>query len=222
VGGDVASLSTAVIGLGSGGPKVALAWSDARGESATGFADIYFAIVSGRDPGKVISPERAVIKTSLHSHDPFVVARGDGGALVGWLEDDPSSNEMLQLTGAADWGAYVSRVDGTGALVMPPTKVAIDAALGAGVVTGAGADCSAIATGSGNCRLALAWSAAQGISILGGALQGSTLSTAHAIWSYRGAPTQEVTPAVAGGSVFFGEDGMEVDDGKVRRLGVVW
>jgi hypothetical protein len=210
-----------VIGLGSGGPKVAIAWSDARADAATGFADVYFSIVSGRDLGKVISPERAVIRTTLHSHDPLVVARGDGGALIGWLEDDPSSNEMLQLVGAPDWGAYLARIDGTGALVMPPTKLGVDATLGNGVVTGIGADCSAISS-SGGCRVALAWSASQGIGILGGALNGSTLTPARMIWSYRGAPTQEVTPAVAGSAIFFGEDGMEVDDGKVRRLGVGW
>ena len=163
------------------------------------------------------------MKSKLHSHSPVVATRGDGTATLAWLEDDPQATELLNLTGKLDWGAYVARVDATGAAVQAAIPIAIDPALGPGVVTGVALDCAA-ATNA--CRAALAWGAADGIGLLAAtipvAAPSDAFGPARAVWSYRGAPTQEVAPALAGGAAYLCEDGLEKDDGRVRRLAIGW
>ncbi len=109
--------------------------------------------------------ERSLVETKTHSHALTVAARGDGGAIVGWLEDDPSSTEMLEYDGKAGWGAFVARVDAGGFVVQAPGLVPIDPSVGHGVPTNIVADCS------GACRLvlgfAIAWATREGMALLG-------------------------------------------------------
>ena len=221
-GGDVSDLVLATNGIGSAGSRVVAAWSDARDDLQTGFADIFVTIVSGKDPSKVIVSERALQKSKLHSHNPVVSTRPDGSTVFAWMEDDPQATEILELTGKPDWGAYVARLDPTGGVALPATQLAIDPQLGKGVVSGVALDCSGT-SGASPCRLALAWSDRQGIAVLGAALPASgAMPAARAVWAYVGAPTQEVAPALVGNAVYLCEDGLEKDDGRVRRLAVAW
>jgi len=216
-GGDVSDVSLATVGIGSSGPKVVAVWSDARDDAVGGFGDIFTTTLAAKDLGKPLVAEHVLLKTKTHSHNPTVVSRGDGGALIGWLEDDPSASEMLELSGRPDWGAYFARIDQSGAIVQPPTPIAVDPALGKGVVSGIAADCPS----STSCRLSLAWSDREGIALLG-AILSTSLTPARAVWSYHGAPTQEVAPALVGSGAYLCEDGLEKDDGRVRRLSISW
>jgi hypothetical protein len=221
-GGDVSDLVLATNGIGSAGARVVASWSDARDDLQTGFGDIYVAIVSGKDPSKVIVSERALQKSKLHSHNPVVSTRPDGSTVFAWMEDDPQATEILELTGKPDWGAYVARLDPSGGVALSATQLAIDPQLGKGVVSGVALDCSGTSAAS-PCRLALAWSDRQGIAVLGSALPASgALPAARSIWAYVSAPTQEVAPALVGSAVYLCEDGLEKDDGRVRRLAVAW
>ena len=62
----------------------------------------------------------------------------------------------------------------------------------------------------------------EGIQILGAPLPATGSPPARPVWSYHGAPSQEVAPAVVGGQIFLCEDGLEKDDGRVRRLSLSW
>jgi len=160
------------------------------------------------------------VKSKLHSHSPVVATRADGTATIAWLEDDPQATELLNLAGKPEWGAFVARIDEKGAAVQPAIPIATE---GPGVVTGVALDCTAA---SNSCRVALAWGAADGIALLAGTLPMTAPPEAYggvrSVWSYRGAPTQEVAPALAGGAAFLCEDGLEKDDGRVRRLAIGW
>jgi len=207
-------------GVSPSGPRVLAAWTDAREDPQTGFGDIWFTVVDGKKPNEAIVTERALVKSKLHSHSPAVATRGDGSATIVWLEDDPQATELLDLSGKPDWGAYVARIDANGQAVQPAIPVAIDAP---GVVTGVALDCTASTT---TCRLALAWGASQGIALLALTIPmiapPESYGPVRSVWSYRGAPTQEVAPALAGGAVYLCEDGLEKDDGRVRRLAIDW
>lgn len=212
IAGDVSDLSLAMLGQ-----KVVAVWSDAREDATHGYADVYYTVLTPKDIKPVVA-EKSLAKTKTHSHYPVVVPRGDGGALIAWVEDDPSSSEFLELTGRDGWGAKIARIDAQGMVVQSITEVPIDPALGKGVATGVSIDCP---TGATSCRVAVAWAAKEGIAILGSML-GNTIAPARVVWSWYGAPSQEVAPAVVGGSVFACEDGLEKDDGRVRRLSVAW
>ena len=220
--GDVSDLTLAIDGLANGTPRVLAAWSDARDDLTTGFGDIYFTIVSGKDPSKALVAERALTKTRLSSHAPVVSTRADGGATFAWIEDDPQATELLELTGKPEWGAYVARLDASGTIVQGATRIEIDAALGAGVVTGVALDCVAPGAPPGTCRTALAWAAREGVGMLVATVGNGVFGPARMVWSFRGAPTQEVAPALVGSAAYLCEDGLEKDDGRVRRLAIAW
>jgi hypothetical protein len=220
---DLADVSLATIGTSAQGPKVALVWSDARDNASTGYADIWMTIVGSRDL-KALVPEHALVRTTMHSHSPVIAARGDGGAIVGWLEDDPNATEMIALTGKDDWGAFVARIDGTGNLAQQMTPVALDPALGKGIVSGVAVDCPPLppqAAMTPVCRVALSFGDKEGVTILTTTLS-PTPPAARVLWSYRGAGSQEASPALAGNAIYLCEDGLEVDDGRVRRLAVTF
>jgi hypothetical protein len=158
------------------------------------------------------------MKTRTHSHGPVAATRPDGSAMIAWLEDDPQATEIMELTGKPDWGAYVARIDAAGNVVAPATQVPLETSLGKGIVQGVALEC---VTG-GVCRVALAWGAPQGVALLGSTIGASGATPAHPIWSYYGAPTQEVAPAIVGNGAFLCEDGLEKDDGRVRRLVIGW
>ncbi|MBK7397641.1 MAG: hypothetical protein IPJ34_15440 [Myxococcales bacterium] len=213
-GGDVTDLAIATVGNQEGG-RILLAWSDARRDAAHGFADPFFTIVSAKDLKTVVS-ERSLVETKTHSHALTVAARGDGGAIVGWLEDDPSSTEMLEYDGKAGWGAFVARVDAGGFVVQAPGLVPIDPSVGHGVPTNIVADCS------GACRLLLGFADKEGVAVLGSTVVPAGGSPARLVWSFRGPSTQELSPALLGNVAFLCEDGWEKDDGRVRRLSLSW
>jgi hypothetical protein len=218
---DLADVALATIGTSAQGPKIALVWSDARDNASTGYADVWMTIIGSRDL-KAIVPERALVRTTMHSHSPVIAARGDGGAIVGWLEDDPNATEMISLTGKPDWGAFVARIDGNGNLAQQMSPIALDASLGAGIVSGVAVDCPPLppqAALTPVCRVALSFGDKEGISVLATTLS-PTPPAARIVWSYRGAGSQEASPALAGNAIYLCEDGLEVDDGRVRRLAV--
>lgn len=212
VAGDVSDLSLATMG-----PRVVAVWSDARDDATHGYADVFFTVINPKDL-KAASSEKPIAKTKTHSHYPVAVTRGDGGALIGWVEDDPSSSEFLELTGRASWGGKLARIDAQGVITQAITDVPVDPSLGKGVVTGISVDCAA---GPASCRVALAWAAKEGLVVLGSSL-GNTVAPARPVWSWFGAPSQEASPALVGGTVFVCEDGLEKDDGRVRRLSIAW
>ncbi len=221
VSGDVADVSLAVIGRGPSGARIAAVWSDAREDPKSGFADVWSTVLGSKDLKPVVA-ERALAQTRLHSHNPTLAVRADGSVLVAWMEDDPSSNEMNELTGAAEWGAYVGRLDASGALAGAPSRVPTDPSFGKGVTTGIALDC---APASNTCRLVEAYAVREGIALLASPLPinfGAEIAAARGVWSYHGAPQQEVAPALVGNAAFLCEDGLEKDDGRVRRIGLAW
>ncbi|GAC1529513.1 MAG: hypothetical protein NVS3B10_26100 [Polyangiales bacterium] len=220
--GDVSDLVLAIDGFAAGAPRVLAAWSDARDDATTGFGDVYFTIVSGKDPSKALVAERPLSKSRLHSHAPVVSTRPDGTATFGWIEDDPQATELLELTGKPEWGAYVARIDAAGSVVQGATRLEIDPALGPGVVTGVALDCIAPGAPAGACRAAIAWGAREGIGLLAATIGNGGVGPARAVWSFRGAPTQEVAPALVGSAAYLCEDGLEKDDGRVRRVAIGW
>lgn len=215
VAGDISDLSLATIG-----GRVVAVWADARDDATHGYADVFYTVITPKDL-KANGPERVLARTKTHSHYPVIVPRGDGGALIAWVEDDPSSSEFLELTGREGWGAKVARIDAQGSVVQSMSEVPVDPALGKGVATGVSVDCPA---GPSSCRVAIAWAAREGIAMLGTSL-GNTLGNtapARVIWSWYGAPSQEVAPSLVGAAIYACEDGLEKDDGRVRRLSVGW
>ena len=221
IGGDLSDLTLSLNGSGSAGARVIAAWSDARDDLTTGFGDVYFTVVSGKDPSKAIIAERPLEKSKLHSHDPSVSTRSDGSAVFAWLEDDPQATEIMELSGKPDWGAYVARVDASGALVQPPTQLTIDPALGKGVVSGVALDC-ATSGSAGGCRTVLAYGQREGVALLGATISATSMGPAREVWSYLGAPTQEVAPSLVGSASYLCEDGLDKDDARVRRLSIGW
>jgi hypothetical protein len=71
------------------------------------------------------------------------------------------------------------------------------------------------------CRVALSFGDKEGVTILTTTLS-PTPPAARVLWSYRGAGSQEASPALAGNAIYLCEDGLEVDDGRVRRLAVTF
>lgn len=219
VAGDVSDLSLVTIGSGAAGARVVAVWSDARDDAAKGYADVYYALLGAKDLGKPVLAERPLARTKTHSHYPVVTARGDGGAVIAWVEDDPSASEFLENVGRPEWGARVARLDAQGTIVQPGAEVALDPSLGKGVATGVGLDCP---TGPSSCRLAIAWATKEGIALLGTPIGAATPPPARVLWSWFGAPSQEVAPAIVGSALYAAEDGLEKDDGRVRRLSIAW
>ena len=221
-GGDVSDLALATIGNGTTGARVIATWSDARDDATHGFGDIWFTIVGAKNITAAVA-EKMLARSKTHSHHPSVTARGDGGAVFAWLEDDPSVSEALELTGKPDWGTYVARIDGAGAITQAPIQIPLDPAIGKGLATSVSVDCP---TGNASCRAAIAWAVREGVQILGAPLPAVVPAAgappARPVWSYHGAPSQEVAPSVIGGQVFLCEDGLEKDDGRVRRLSLSW
>lgn len=213
-GGDVTDLAVATVGNQDGG-RVLLAWADARKDAVKGFADPWFVVVAAKDLKNVVS-ERSLVETKTHSHGLTVAARGDGGAIVGWLEDDPSSSEMLEYDAKPGWGAYVARVDGSGFVAQAPALVPIDPSVGHGVPTSIVADCG------GACRLLLGFADKEGVAVLGSTVVPAGGSPARLVWSFKGPSTQELAPALLGNVAYVCEDGWEKDDGRVRRLSLSW
>jgi hypothetical protein len=221
-GGDLSDLALATIGGGTTGARVIATWSDARDDATHGFGDVWFTIVGAKNIAPVVA-EKVLARSKTHSHHPSVTARGDGGAVFAWLEDDPSVSEALELTGKPDWGTYVARIDASGNVTQQPTQIPLDPTIGKGLATSVSIDCP---TGNGSCRAAIAWAVREGVQILGArvpaAVPPSGAPPARPVWSYHGAPSQEVAPVVLGGQVFLCEDGLEKDDGRVRRLSLSW
>jgi len=219
IAGDISDLSLVTLGTGAAGARVVAVWSDARDDATHGYGDVYYAILGTKDLGKPVLSERPLARTKTHSHYPVITARGDGGALVAWVEDDPSATEFLETVGRPDWGARVARIDAQGVIVQSATDVALDPALGKGVATGVSLDCP---TGPSSCRLAIAWATREGIALLGSPIGASTPTPARVLWSWFGAPSQEVAPSIVGTAIYAAEDGLEKDDGRVRRLSIAW
>jgi hypothetical protein len=143
--------------------------------------------------------------------------------LVSWIEDDPQATELLELTGKPDWGAYVVRLDASGMATQGAIQVPIDPTVGKGIVSGVAVDCAAQGSvTAASCRLVLAYSDREGIALLGAVAGPTDVTPARALWSFYGAPTQEVSPAIAGPAAYLCEDGLEKDDGRVRRLSISW
>ncbi len=223
IGGDVSDLALAYNGTGSGGPRILAAWSDARDDLNTGFGDVYFTVFSGKDVDKTLVPERPIAKTKLHSHTPSVATRTDGTAVIAWMEDDPQSTSLMELIGKPDWGAYVARIDSSGATLQGATLVPFGEGVPSGVVSGVAVDCAPVAgVPSTTCRLGLALSERNGITMLATTMTAAAPLPARLVWAYAGAPTQETSPAFAGNALYLCEDGLEKDDGRVRRLSLAW
>jgi len=218
VAGDTSDLSLAIVGSGSGGARIIAVWSDARDDATHGYADVYFTVVGSKEL-KVQVAEKAIAKNKTHSHYPVVTARGDGGAVVAWVEDDPSSSEFLELIGRPEWGGRFARLDAQGVVVQGSAEIPVDPSLGKGVITGIATEC---ASGASSCRIVLARATRDGMQMLGASLGATAVPPARVVWSWFGAPSQEVSPAIVGSTMFGCEDGLEKDDGRVRRLSVAW
>ena len=88
-----------------------------------------------------------------------------------------------------------------------------------GVVTGLSVACPSVTAA---CRLAVAVAQRTGISLQIGTVGGAETPHVRRVWSFHGAPTQEVAPALLGDALAACEDGHEKNDGRVRLLGISW
>jgi hypothetical protein len=212
--GDLSDLAVATLA----GGRVIAAWTDGREDPTRGFGDVWTTIFSPKELAAAAASERVLAKTALHAHGAAIAARPDGGAIVVWLEDDPSASEFLEHRGRDGWGPRLARIDASGAIVQSPTAIDLAPEVGRGVATGVSVECAT------TCRIASVHAAPDGLLALAGTMNaaGTVPGGLRPIWAWAGAPTQEAAPALAGGALFLAEDGFEKDDGRVRRLAVAW
>ncbi len=100
------------------GDRVLAAWSDARGASRRGYADIYLATLSTKDASTLSGPIK-LASTELHSYVPVLTARGQGAALA-FIEGEPDveSSEASSV--------FVAELDADGRALAAPTRLALN------------------------------------------------------------------------------------------------
>jgi hypothetical protein len=199
---------------GPGGGDLWLAWADPRESPHEGFADIFVAKLSAVSAKPLVSDTR-VLATAAHSRSPSL-AWGDGGRpAIAWIEEAPMSAGS-ENSGA--YGAMIGSLDDGGHLVGDvvrthgagdgfPTSVTIE--------RGDGAIMRVVLARAARDDLSL-----DALELLPG--QPGQEAAPSLLFVLDGPPSLDVSLSLVGGAVFFNDEGVDVGDGRTRRINVGW
>lgn len=180
--------------------RVLMAWGDTRASRQQGFANVFTRVTQAKDLTP-LAAESVVERTPGHTHS-IRLGRYREGALAAWIEtraaDKPPIVKLAALNAQGKLSSEIRTLElpatSLGGLAMECTEKA----------------CHLIVAGEydGNAHL---WAAV---------VTGSEV-THRELTTLTGSPTQQVTPAMAGDSVFLAEQSSEGQT-RVRRLYVQW
>lgn len=191
---------TALLALG--GDAILLAWADPRESPKDGFADVYTAVLSAKSAKKSGSEIR-VLSTAAHSRSP-VLAKSEGGAILGWIEEAEAGTATV---GAR--GAMVISLDMAG---KPANEAAKLRLAREGIVTALALDSS---TGVLHAIAARSTADELCLDALGTKEQTPLLCL-------EGPPSLDIAMSLLGTTLYFGDDGPEVTDQRLRRALIDW
>jgi hypothetical protein len=187
-----------------------LAWADPRESPRDGFADIFVTRLSPIS-AKPVVPEARVLATAAHSRSP-ALGWGDAGRVdIAWIEEAPMSSGS-DNSGA--YGALVGSLDDKGHLVGDVVKTH---GAGDGFPTSV-----AIERASRGLRVVLAKAARDDLSLDVLELAKDHETQPSLLFMLDGPPSLDVSLSLVGGAVFFNDEGVDVGDGRARRLAVAW
>ncbi|CAN5350366.1 hypothetical protein BH09MYX1_BH09MYX1_37950 [soil metagenome] len=191
---------TALLPLG--GDAILLAWADPRESPKDGFSDIYTAVLSAKS-GKKASTETRILSTAAHSRSP-VLAKADGGATLGWIEEAESARATNEAR-----GAMVVSLDQAGKPASEPQKLRLARE---GIVTALVLDSS-----SGVLHAVAARSTADELCL-------DALGTKEQmpLLCLDGPPSLDIAMSLFGTTLYFGDDGPETTDQRLRRAIIDW
>jgi hypothetical protein len=206
--GDASDVT--LLGHGAAGGDVWLAWADPRESPRDGFADIFTARLSAIS-AKAVVPESRVLATAAHSRSPALGWSDAGRVDIAWIEEAPMSSGS-DNSGA--YGALIGSLDDHGHLASDVVKThgASD-----GFPTSV-----AIERSGGVLRVVLARAARDDLSIDVLELSKDHETQPSLLYMLDGPPSLDVALSLVGGAVFFNDEGVEVGDGRARRLTVGW
>jgi hypothetical protein len=195
----------------SGGGDVWLAWADPRENPHDGFADIFVAKLSAVS-AKAVVPESRVLATAAHSRSPSLAWGGIGGRpAIAWIEEAPMS---AGSDNSGAYGAMIGSLDDGGRLVGDPIRTR---GAGDGYPTSV-----AIEPGGASLHVVLARAARDDLSLDAVEIVAGQEPSPSLLFVLDGPPSLDVSLSLLGGAVFFNDEGVEVGDGRTRRLGVGW
>lgn len=186
------------------GDQVLLAWGDTRASKQQGFANVYTRVVQSKDLAPLAS-EIVVERSPGHAHS-IRLGRYREGAVATWIEssggDRPS--DKRPVVKVAQLNAQGRTAGEVRTLELPATSLG-----------GLAMECN-----DKDCHLIIAGEY-DGTTHLWAAIVTGNDITHRELTTLTGSPTQEVTPAIAGESVFLAEQSSEGQT-RVRRLYVQW
>jgi hypothetical protein len=212
---DVALLSPPLAPAPAGAPPrsgdVWLAWADPRESPHDGFADVFVAKLGGAT-AKPVVPEARVLATAAHSRSPALAwDPDDQHAAIAWIEEAPMSAGS-ENSGA--YGAMIGTLDDNGHLVGDALRTR---GAGDGYPT-----MVAMERGTTSLHVVLARAARDDLSLDALEVTRGQDPAPSLLFVLDGPPTLDISLSLLGGSVFFNDEGVEVADGRTRRLGVAW
>jgi hypothetical protein len=206
--GDASDVT--LLGRGPGGGDVWMAWSDPRENPREGFADIFVAKLSSIS-AKAVVPESRILATVAHSRSP-ALAEGEGeGPEVAWVEEAPLGGDAET---SSSYGVMVGRLDATGHLA---GEVIRTRGAGDGFPTSV-----AIEHAPPDLRVVLARAAHDDLLLDVLEIGKGGQPVAYPLFELDGPPSLDVSLSILDGAVFFNDDGVEVGDGRARRLSIGW
>jgi len=193
--GDAADLSLLALG-----DQLLLAWGDTRASKQQGFANVFTRAVRAKDLTP-LGPEIVVERSPGHAQS-IRLGRSRSGAVVAWIESRAADKPPI---------VKVAMLDAQGKPVADPRTLELPAtSLGGLAMECSEKDCHLIIAGENG-----------GNATLWAAIVTNDAITHRELTTLTGSPTQQVTPALAGESVFLAEQSSEGQT-RVRRLYVQW
>ncbi len=187
--------------LASLGDRAIAAWADSRESVADGFADVYAAALGGKD-AKPLGPDGRVIATAAHSRSPVLVALGNNAGLA-WIEEAPANAGPSEA-----YGAMIATLDGSAKPVGDPRRLRLPAA--DGLETSIALDPT-----SKTFRGVVAEKSADELVLWVFQSSGGDVKAARVV-SLDGPPSLDVPLAITQGELFFGDDGPDAGDARLR------
>jgi hypothetical protein len=212
---DVALLAPILTAPEAGAPARAgdvwLAWADPRESPHDGFADVFVAKLSGTS-AKPVAPESRVLATAAHSRSPSLAwDQDEKHADIAWIEEAPMSSGS-ENSGA--YGAMIGVLDDNGHLVGDALRTR---GAGDGYPT-----MVALERGPGDLHVVLARAARDDLSLDALEVTRTKDPSPSLLFVLDGPPTLDISLSLLGGAVFFNDEGVDVADGRTRRLAVAW
>lgn len=179
---------------------VIAAWADSRESVADGFADVYAASLGAKD-AKPLAGDSRVLATAAHSRSPSLAVLDDQVGLA-WIEEAPVN------AGPSDaYGGMLATLDSKAKVVGDPKRLHLP---GEGVETRIALDAS-----SSGLRGVVAESTPDALVLWVFRATGNDVKSARVV-SLDGPPSLDVPLELAQGDLFFGDDGPEASDARLR------